>query len=89
MKNEELKMQNVFISIHPFCIKTGIKSAAVTGVGPSPTYCRCLWLSVGSGQVILLILQVKHTENSCFFALKRSFGPPNGHYKDWGLRTEG
>jgi len=35
MKNEELKMQNVFISIHPFCIKTGIKSAAVTGVGPS------------------------------------------------------
>jgi len=46
MKNEELKMQNVFISIHPFCIKTGIKSAAVTGVGPSQPIadvCGCLW----------------------------------------------
>ena len=47
MKNEELKMQNVFISIHPFCIKTGIKSAAVTGVGPSQPIadvCGCLWV---------------------------------------------
>jgi len=40
--------------------------------------------AAGSDQVILLILQVKYTGNSCFFALKRSFGAQNGHYEGLG-----
>ena len=42
------------------------------------------YAAAGSDQVVLLILQVNHTGDSCFFALKRSFGPQNGHYKDLG-----